>query len=206
MPKPHLTFKIADQECPQVSQSTPSLPSIGSARSSTSGGEYEAILAALSGPPLTHKPILNKVPLTLLVMVVSALVLLLPVMVVWGINMMNMANLSTERRNEALERRADSIHASVYSATSHCERLITDLVTWLDALPKTGDDWHYILNSTWYGWTFASRDPHCGSSTFIYVENGFFFFLLIDEHMAIMGLQDCIVSDPTCLKQSVRSS
>ena len=83
-----VSIKVSDEsECAAV------LPSYGagysttplsSARSSgSSNEEYEAILHMLRGPPLKYRPILTHVSIGFVVLVVSAFILLAPVLIVW---------------------------------------------------------------------------------------------------------------------------
>ena len=175
---------------------TPNGP--GSARSSSSSnGEYEAILAMLAGPPLQHKPVLQKIPIVLVVCLMSALILLAPVLIVWGINMDSINKLSVERRDETLLHRAGALHDSIMSATRHCEKVITDIGEWVQVLPRTGNDYSYMINDTNFAWTMGNRDYRCGNATYLFLDNGSMFSAFMVARNLIR-VQPCLSTHANC--------
>ena len=182
-----------DRTWAKQSDSQLSFGALSSARSSTSSnGEYEAILAMLSGPPLKHKPVFSKIPIVLVVLVISALILLAPVLIVWGINTYNMASLSSQRQDEALLRRAEGLYASLDAATAHCEKLMVDTAVWLQGLPRTGNEYKLVLNTTNFGWTLPTRDAMCGGAIGVYLDNGSLFLAMNSNTSARLSLSNCL--------------
>ena len=176
------------------SDSSLSFGALSSARSSTSSnGEYEAILAMLSGPPLKHKPVFSKIPIVLVVLLISATILLAPVLVVWGINMYNMESLSTSRRDEALLRKAEALYDTIYSATGHCERLIMDNAMWIQTMPRNNSDYWQLVNFSSWGWTMSVKDDQCGNAIRIALDSGNLFLARnSNETSGRLNLADCM--------------
>ena len=83
-----------------------------STRSTSSDGEYDAILALLSGTPMTPKP----VPLILVVVLVSAVILLVPLLTVWGINSSLISKLADRNRKEALLRSTEALYSPIFAS------------------------------------------------------------------------------------------
>jgi len=110
--------KVGDLDLRQVTVSNDgSQDSISTGRSSTD----EVELCQTHYRSLKHQARLRRVPLVGVVLVVSAVLLLAPVLVVWGLNISKIIEVSASRKTEALLRRSDYVAARLIQKFETCE-------------------------------------------------------------------------------------
>lgn len=115
-------------------------------------------------------------------------------------NNVSLQDISTSRRDESLNRRAQSSHDLMLMALSNCEDLLVNSVTWVNALPKNADDYGIVMNESAFGWMFAMRDPSCGGVAAMYLANGLMIGIAASPTRTMLLDQPCYpLLTPGCM-------
>ncbi|KAH3744738.1 hypothetical protein Pelo_13860 [Pelomyxa schiedti] len=147
----------------------------------------------------------SRLPLTALVLFACALAVLVPTMTVWGITGDTIMHLSSQTAEKSLALASGYTVGSMSSSLSHCEGLLDDLASWINAAVGTlpdGEEYDRLAENVSYAWTLPSRDSKCGKLVALYTSTGFMMIKRYPTYNKI-GLQPCYPHTlPSCKKQS----